>query len=123
MLNGAGALQPLAVLHVATPLPCWPPKPTAIFTMLGTTAMHSASLMIFIGILLSFASMISVRTVAAVSIRFSISDLSFALSSAAHPELAIISTAVLSASTKLVVAPLRVVFIVLPLLKYKDFFH
>src|SRR6185312_4394399 len=82
MVIGAGALQPCAVRQVATPLPWFPPKPTAILTMDGTTATHSAESRTPFGIPLSGVPIISVRTVAAVSRRFSISDLS--LSFCAH---------------------------------------
>src|ERR1700733_3540436 len=72
---GAGALHvPLSVRHVATPLPWLPPKPTAIFTMEGTTAMHFASFITLSGIALSGVAIISFKTLAALSSRLSISD-------------------------------------------------
>src|SRR5947209_1612414 len=96
MVIGAGALQPFGVLHVATPLPWFPPMPIAILIIEGTTAMHLASLIMLSGIALSGVAMISVRTLAAVSIRLLISASS--LSSAAQVKLAKNSTMVVSAN-------------------------
>src|ERR1700680_1442695 len=88
MVIGARALhRPFSVRHVATPLPRLLPKPNAIFTIDGTTAMHFASLMILFGMPLSGVAMISSNTLAELSILFSISDLSFSLS-ALQPALA-----------------------------------
>src|ERR1700752_214330 len=81
MVIGAMALHlPFSVRHVATPLPWLPPKPTAIFTIDGITAIHFASLIILSGIPLSGVAMISSITLAELSLLFSMSDLSFSLS-------------------------------------------
>ncbi len=80
---GAGALHPCSVRQVATPLPWLPPKPTAILTIDGITAIHFAPLMTLSGIALSGVAMISSRTLADASIRFAISESS--LSSADQP--------------------------------------
>src|SRR5579864_9385992 len=78
---GAIALHlPVSVRHVATPFPWLPPKPTAIFTMEGTTAIHFASLIILSGMPLSGVAMISSSTFAELSILFSMSDWSLSLS-------------------------------------------
>src|ERR1035438_7356003 len=82
MVIGAGALQPEAVRQVATPLPWLPPKPTAIFTIEGITAMHFASRMTLSGMALSGVAMISFRTFADASIRLAISESSLSLSAA-----------------------------------------
>src|ERR1017187_5672280 len=79
---GAGALQPDSVRQLATPLPRFPPKPTAIFTIEGITAMHFASRMTLSGMALSGVAMISFRTFADASIRFAISESSLSLSAA-----------------------------------------
>src|ERR1700674_780229 len=97
MVIGAGALHPLDVLHVATPLPWLPPKPTAILIIEGTTAMHLASFIILSGIALSGVAMTSFRTRAEASIRLLISDSSLSLSSAAQVKLAKIKAIVVSA--------------------------
>src|ERR1700693_1384445 len=77
MVIGAIALHlPFSVRHVATPFPWLPPKPTAIFTIDGTTAIHFASLIILSGIRLSGVAIISSITLAELSILFSMSDLS-----------------------------------------------
>src|ERR1700675_1012771 len=95
MVIGAGALHPLDVLQVATPLPWLPPMPIAILIIEGTTAMHLASLMMLSGIALSGVAMISFRTLADASIRLLIS--AWSLSSAAQVKLAKIKSIVLSA--------------------------
>src|SRR5258708_38939945 len=77
MVMGAGALQPLGVRQVATPLPCRPPNTTAIFTIDGITALHFASARILVGIALSGVAIISSRTLAAVSRRFLMSVSAF----------------------------------------------
>src|ERR1700756_1115197 len=81
---GAGALQtPASVRQVATPLPWLPPKPIAIFTIDGMTAIHFASRITLSGIALSGVAMISSSTFAEFSIRLSMSERS--CSSADHP--------------------------------------
>src|SRR5436309_15247725 len=63
MVTGATLLHlPLSKRQVAIPLPWLPPKPTAIFTIEGITAMHLASLMILSGMPLSGVAMISSST-------------------------------------------------------------
>src|ERR1035438_1937924 len=74
MVIGAGALQPDVVRQVAPPVPCLPPKPTAIFTMEGITAIHFASRMTLSGIALSGVAMTSFKTLAEASIRLARSD-------------------------------------------------
>src|SRR5437879_9924528 len=101
MVIGAGALQPFGVLHVATPLPWFPPMPIAILIIEGTTAMHLASLIMLSGIALSGVAMISVRTLAAVSISLLISASS--LYSAANVKLATNSTIVVCDNKLLIV--------------------
>src|ERR1700756_5677028 len=77
MVIGAGALHPFPLLsvvrHVATPFPCLPPKPTAMFTIDGITMMHLASARILVGIPLSGVPMISSSTLAELSKRLTIS--------------------------------------------------
>src|SRR5437016_4464179 len=77
MVMGAGALQPLGVRQVATPLPCRPPNTSAIFTIDGITAIHFASPRILVGIPLSGVAMISSRTFADASRRFLMSVSAF----------------------------------------------
>ena len=60
--------------HVATPLPWFPPNPTAILTMEGITAMHLASLITLSGMALSGVAIISFSTLADASIRLAMSD-------------------------------------------------
>src|SRR5437899_1456438 len=74
---GAGALQdPFSVRQVATPLPWFPPKPTAILIIDGITAMHFAFFITLSGMALSFTAIISSRTLADASIRLAMSDCS-----------------------------------------------
>src|ERR1700680_88277 len=88
MVRGARPLHlPVAVRQVATPLPWLSPNPTAIFTIDGITAMHLASLMTLSGIALSGIAVISSSTLAALSMRFSMSDLSLSSSACASPKL------------------------------------
>src|SRR4030095_5060575 len=65
----AGALQPLAVRQVATPLPPLPPKIKPPLTMWGTTATHFACSNTSSGIPLSGAPLISYKTLVALSRR------------------------------------------------------
>src|SRR6185437_7033403 len=53
--NGAGALQPFEVRHVATPVPCSPPTINAPLIRPGTTATHLAPSRTLFGTLLSGA--------------------------------------------------------------------
>src|SRR6266705_7164715 len=112
MVIGAGALQPFGVLHVATPLPWFPPIPIAILIIESTSAMHLASLIMLSGIALSGVAMISVRTLAAVSIRLLISASS--LSSAAQVKLAKTSAMVVSANRYFLEFILNLEFILKP---------
>src|ERR1700736_4386541 len=84
MAIGAGALHPSGVLHVATPLPWFPPIPIAILIIEGTTAMHLASLMMLSGIALSGVAMISFSTLADASIRLLISASSLSSAAKVH---------------------------------------
>src|SRR3981081_1347079 len=68
--------------------------------MLGIIARHLASRMTLFGMALSGVAMTSVKTLAAASIRFAISDLSFS-SSADQPMAEKSNTMVLSATTNL----------------------
>src|ERR1700674_5688085 len=97
MVIGAGALHPFGVLHVATPLPWFPPIPIATLIIEGMTAIHRASLIMLSGIALSGVAMISFRTLAAASIRLLILDSS--LSSAAQVRLERTKAMVASAKT------------------------
>src|ERR1700730_19237324 len=65
----AGALQPLAVLQVATPLPPLPPKTKPALTICGTTATHFACSNTSSGIPLSGIPIISCNTLVALSNR------------------------------------------------------
>src|SRR5580700_8860961 len=65
----AGALQPLAVRQVATPLPPLPPKTKPALTMCGTTATHFACSNTSSGIPLSDIPIISCNTLVALSSR------------------------------------------------------
>jgi len=58
----AGALQPAAVRHVATPRPCLPPKMKPPLIILGTTSMHFALLNTSSGIPLSGVAIIACKT-------------------------------------------------------------
>src|SRR5437763_8794948 len=74
MVIGEGALQPLGVRQVATPLPWFPPKPIAIFIIEGMTATQRASAKTLSGIPLSGVAMISFSTLVALLIRFTTSE-------------------------------------------------
>src|SRR5580700_9611188 len=108
---GAGALQPCSVLQVATPLPCCPPKPTAIFTSDGITAMHLACAITLSGIALSGIAIISFRTSADLSIRLSMSV--WSLSSFAQLMLPKIRTTLPSANKYFAAACFRNVILTL----------
>ena len=75
----------------------------AILTMLGIIARHLASLMTLFGMALSGVAIISVKTLDAASIRFSISDLSLSWSTD-QPMAEQSNTMVLSARTNLGIA-------------------
>src|SRR6476646_722003 len=76
MVIGAGALHaPEAVRQVATPFPWFPPKPTAILTIDGITAIHFALFITLSGMALSLTAMISSSTLAELSILLSMSEL------------------------------------------------
>src|SRR6185437_3793715 len=62
MLKNAGALQPFAVLHEATPTPPSPPKMNPPLSRLGTTAMHFALSRTSLGMPLSGAAIIASST-------------------------------------------------------------
>ncbi len=64
-----GALQPWPVRQVTTPWPYCPPKIKAPFFIPGTTPTQVACSRIFSGMLLSWAFMISSRTILAASMR------------------------------------------------------
>src|SRR6202023_2728767 len=69
IVMSAGALQPLAVRQVATPLPPLPPKTKPPLTMWGTTATHFACCNTSSGIPLSGIPIISCITCVALSSR------------------------------------------------------
>src|SRR4029077_17079017 len=60
--TNAGALQPSAVRHVATPRPCLPPKMKPPLIKFGTTSMHFALLNTSSGMPLSGVAIIACRT-------------------------------------------------------------
>src|SRR5450631_3178820 len=69
IVMNAGALQPLDVRQVATPLPALPPKIKPPLTIGGTTAMHFACSNTSAGIPLSGIPIISCNTVVALPSR------------------------------------------------------
>src|SRR5579862_2462858 len=75
--NGAGALQSLAVLHVATPLPCSPPTTNAPLTSFGITATHFAPSSTSLGTPLSGGAVVICCTVSVARASSELSALSF----------------------------------------------